>query len=98
LIQQGLDVRIAGMELSERDRAILDFEGSWWAEEGSKEAAIRARFGLSSARYYQIVGALCARVDAREYSPLVVRRLQRDRERRRRARYEGTPAHRRHQP
>jgi hypothetical protein len=36
------------MELTERDRAILDFERSWWTESGPKEAAIRERFELSA--------------------------------------------------
>ncbi|MCU1449384.1 MAG: hypothetical protein JWP02_1554, partial [Acidimicrobiales bacterium] len=29
------------MALSDRERAILDFERSWWAEPGPKELAIR---------------------------------------------------------
>jgi hypothetical protein len=77
------------MKLSERDRAILDFEGSWWTGEGPKEAAVKARFGLSSTRYYQILAVLMDHSAAQAYSPLVVRRLRRDRDRRRRARYEG---------
>jgi hypothetical protein len=77
------------MGLSERDRAMLDFEGSWWTEDGPKEDAIKARFGLSATRYYQIIGALTDSADAVSYAPLVVHRLRRVRERRRRARYEG---------
>jgi hypothetical protein len=86
------------MELSERDRAILDFEGSWWTEAGPKEAAIKARFGLSGARYYQILAVLIDHSEAEAYRPLVARRLRRDRDRRRRARFEGRPARRRTQP
>jgi hypothetical protein len=85
------------MELSERDRAILDFEGSWWTEAGPKEAAIKARFNLSGTRYYQIIAVLTDHSEAEAYAPLVVRRLRRERDRRRRARYEG-PARRRYQP
>ncbi|HET9072746.1 MAG TPA: DUF3263 domain-containing protein [Acidimicrobiales bacterium] len=80
------------MGLSERDRAILDFERSWWMEPGSKEGAIRARFGLSSTRYYQLLGALADSDDAERYDPLVVRRLRRVRRERRRARFEGRSA------
>jgi hypothetical protein len=36
--------RVSGMALSDRDRAILDFERSWWLEPGPKEVAIKARF------------------------------------------------------
>ena len=83
------------MALSERDRAILDFERSWWTEEGAKEAAIRRRFQLSPGRYYQVLGALLATPEAAAYDPLVVRRLRRQRVDRRRARHEGRPAQRR---
>lgn len=77
------------MRLSERDRAILDFERTWWREAGRKEALIRERFELSATRYYQLLGALIDRDEAYEYDPLVVRRLRRLRDRRRRARHEG---------
>jgi hypothetical protein len=77
------------MALSDRDRAIIDFERSWWTEPGPKEAAIRVRFDLSATRYYQILNDLLESPDALEYDPLVVRRLRRMRDRRRRARYEG---------
>ncbi|MHB1928968.1 MAG: DUF3263 domain-containing protein [Acidimicrobiales bacterium] len=80
------------MGLSERDRAILDFERSWWLEPGSKEDAVRARFGLSPTRYYQLLGALTDSDEAERYDPLVVRRLRRGRDRRRRARFEGRSA------
>ena len=40
------------MELTARDRDILDFESSWWAESGPKEQLIRDRFELSATRYY----------------------------------------------
>jgi Protein of unknown function (DUF3263) len=97
LIEKGLGVRIAGMELSERERAILDFEGSWWTEPGPKEDAIKARFGLSATRYYQIVAALIDRSEAEDYQPLVVRRARLSRDRRRRVRFEGPQADRRYQ-
>jgi hypothetical protein len=78
--------------LTERDRAILDFERMWWTEPGPKEVAIRTRFGLSPTRYYQLLGGLIDSSDADAYDPLVVRRLRRVRDRRRRARYEGRSA------
>ena len=77
------------MALTDRERAILDFERSWWIEPGSKESAIRSRFELSTTRYYQILGHLLDGEEAIEYDPLVVRRLRRHRDRRRRARFEG---------
>ena len=80
------------MALSDRDRAILDFERSWWLEPGPKEVAIKTRFDLSPTRYYQVLNDLLESADAIAYDPLVVRRLRRLRERRRRARFEGRSA------
>ena len=84
--------RLPGMPLSERERAILDFERSWWTESGPKELAIRERFELSATRYYQVLNALLESPEAIDYDPLVVRRLRRLRDRRRRARFEGRSA------
>ena len=83
---------LAAMGLTERDRAILDFERSWWSEPGPKEIAIKARFDLSTTRYYSILNELLDLPGALEYDQLVVRRLRRQRDRRRRARYEGRRA------
>ena len=80
------------MGLSERERAILDFERSWWLEPGRKRDAIKQRFGVSAARYRQLLLGLIDRPAAEEFDPLVVRRLRRARDTRRRARYEGRPA------
>lgn len=79
------------MALTDRDRAILDFERSWWTESGPKDTAIRERFELSGTRYYQLLTELLDDADALEYDPLLIRRLRRVRERRRRARVEGRP-------
>ena len=80
------------MELTDRDRAILDFERSWWTESGPKEAAIRERFELSATRYYQILNELLEAPEAYEYDPLVVRRLVRMRDRRKKTRHESLQA------
>jgi Protein of unknown function (DUF3263) len=83
------------MDLTDRDRAILDFERGWWAQPGSKVDAIRAHLDLSASRYYELLGGLVESVAAEEYDPLVVRRLRRERAERRRARFTGRPAGRR---
>ncbi|HEY7105001.1 MAG TPA: DUF3263 domain-containing protein [Acidimicrobiia bacterium] len=80
------------MGLAARDRAILDFERSWWTRPGTKEAAIRDELGVSGTRYYALLRGLIDDVDAYAYDPLTVKRLQRQRERRRRERLEGTRA------
>ena len=80
------------MALSERDRAILDFEQSWWLEPGPKETAIRQRLDLSPTRYRELLNELVDSADALAYDPLVVRRLRKGRERRRQARFERRSA------
>ena len=77
------------MPLTDRDRAILDFERSWWSEPGPKATAIQARFGVSPTRYYRLLGELLGSAEAAAYDPLVVRRLRKLRSNRRRARIEG---------
>ena len=74
--------------LTQRDRDILDFERSWWTATAPKDVQIRERFELSATRYHQLLGELLGTADAMDYDPLVVRRLQRQRDRRRRARLE----------
>ena len=73
--------------LDERSRAILDFERTWWQQQGSKERAIRGRFGLSAARYYQILKGLMDSPEALRYDPMLIRRLRRLRSARRRQRF-----------
>lgn len=80
------------MALTARDRAILDFEREWWQLPGSKEQAIRSRFGFSPTQYYRRLAALIDDDDASGYDPLTVKRLQRGRDRRRRMRIEGRRA------
>jgi hypothetical protein len=68
--------------LSDRDVAILDFERDWRSHEGGKDAAIRERFGISSARYYQLLARLLDSPAAAEQDPLLIARLHRRRARR----------------
>ena len=73
-------------ELDETEQRLLAFERSWADRVGNREAAIRAEFGVSSARYYQMLYALIDSAIAVRHDPLLVRRLQRLRDSRRRAR------------
>ncbi len=77
------------MALSDTEREIIDFERTWWAEEGSKDIAIRRRFEVPVTKYYVLLNRLLDGDEAYEYDPLVVRRLRRLRERRRKARHEN---------
>lgn len=76
--------------LTERERAMLAFEREWWRHAGAKEEAIRSQFGLSAARYYQLLNILIDSPDAVRHDPMLVRRLQRARDARTRARASRT--------
>lgn len=77
------------MAISERERAVLDFERSCWQRSGPKEAFIRSELGISSTRYYQVLGELVDDPDAYRYDPLLVRRLRQHREDRLRRKFVG---------
>lgn len=72
--------------LPARDAAILAFERDWWRHAGAKEEAIRSQFGLSAARYYQLLNTVIDSPDAVRHDPMLVRRLQRARDARTAAR------------
>lgn len=74
------------MPLSDRDRAILDFEAEWRRHAGAKEEAIRTDLGLSPARYYQLLGRLIDTTEAQQHDPMLVKRLRRLRDARLRER------------
>ncbi|CAN5813749.1 hypothetical protein BH18ACT17_BH18ACT17_11880 [soil metagenome] len=75
--------------LDQRARDLLDFERESWMLEVPKERAIRERFGFSAARYHQLLNRLLDTPAALEYDPMLVRRLHRVREARRRRRVAG---------
>lgn len=72
--------------LDDTEVRVLDFERAWADRVGNREAAIRSEFGVSPARYYQMLYALLESPLAVRHDPLLVRRLQRLRDARRRAR------------
>ena len=78
------------MPLSDRERRLLDFERSWWLEAGAKADQIRRRLGVSPTSYYARLRRLVEQLDALEYDPLLVRRLRRRDDERRRTRYEAS--------
>ena len=78
------------MSLSEREQAILSFEQGWWSLDGPKESLIRERFQVAPEAYYQELNALIDKAEALEADPLVVRRLRRERARRRNGRLGST--------
>jgi hypothetical protein len=73
-------------DLDQRSRDVLDFEREAWKLSVTKERAIRERFGFSPSRYHQLLHKVIDRPEALVYDPMLVRRLRRVREVRRRAR------------
>jgi hypothetical protein len=72
--------------LSDRDRQIIAFERQWWKYAGAKEQAIRELFDMSATRYYQVLNALIDNPAALEADPMLIKRLNRLRATRQRAR------------
>jgi hypothetical protein len=72
--------------LDELALRVLDFERAWASRIGPKDAAIRSEFSIPAARYYQMLYALIDSPAALRSDPLLVRRLQRLRDARFRAR------------
>jgi hypothetical protein len=78
--------------LTERQRAILEFERTWWTQDEEKDLLIRRRFACAPTTYYEELNEVLQDPDAVVADPLVVRRLVRLRERRVRARLDGSGA------
>ncbi len=63
--------------MTDRDRALLDFESRWSGHDAVKEEAIRAELALAPARYYQLIGRVIDEPDAAAYNAMLVHRLRR---------------------
>jgi hypothetical protein len=70
--------------LTPTEAEMLAFERQWWKFAGAKEQAIRELFDLSATRYYQVLNRLIDRPEALQFDPMLVKRLRRTREARRR--------------
>lgn len=70
------------MPLTDRDRALLDFESRFDGHGAVKEEAIRRELDLSPARYYQLLERAIDQPEAAAHDALLVHRLRRLRERR----------------
>ena len=67
------------MKLIPEDRAVLEFECTWWTEPGLKTDRIRTELGISSSRYYKRLAELIDTEAALAFDPLLIRRLRRRR-------------------
>lgn len=68
--------------LDDTARRTLDLEASWWRYAATKDDAIRERLGEEPASYYRRLGRLLDDPAALTHSPVLVRRLRRQRSRR----------------
>ena len=64
-------------ELTDEQRALLDFEREHWRYPAGKESEVRERFGLSLAGYHRRLNALLDEPAALTHAPATVRRLRR---------------------
>ena len=78
--------RSSSAELTELEKAVLVFEQSWTLKPEAKDEAIRQTFDITPTKYYQILSGLLDSRPALEFDPMLVKRLQREREQRRRSR------------
>jgi hypothetical protein len=82
----------AQQPLGERAAAMIEFEATWFLLGEERHEAIRARFACSVEEYTLELNRVMDHPDALAIDPLVVRRLRRHRERRRRARLDASAA------
>lgn len=69
-------------DLSQEQRAMLDFEREHWRYPAGKETEVRRRFDLSLVGYQKSLNALLDEPSALAYAPSTVRRLRRLRQKR----------------
>ncbi|MGR0220956.1 DUF3263 domain-containing protein [Agromyces sp. ZXT2-6] len=74
--------------LDERGIRILAFEARAWRDPARKADAIRDELGMPAARYYRLLGDLVDDPAALRHDPMLVKRLQRQRDARAAARAE----------
>ena len=91
-MDSGSDVLQPSASLDERELAILEFEATWFTLDQDRHDAIRARFAVAVDEYNLELNRVIDHPAALLADPLVVRRLRRQRDRRRRALIEGTAA------
>jgi len=82
----------ASAPLTERELEMIRFESTWFTLDEDRHDAIRARFACSAEDYNRELNELIDLPAAMNADPLVVRRLRRLRERRRRQLIDGVAA------
>lgn len=81
---QTVEAETAGAdELSALARELLDFERGWWRMGQDKGISLQQRFSMSVADYHRALNSVIDQAGAVTYDRLLVRRLRRQRDRRR---------------
>jgi len=70
------------MSLGDQAQRILAFENMWTKHSGRKSDHILREFGISRARYFQLLNAILDDPAALEHDPVVVHRLRKVRDQR----------------
>jgi len=83
-VPQTTPVEVGATGLSGREQAVLEVERSWWLHHPSKQHCIRAHLKMSPSTYYRVLHELVDLDEAFAFDPLVVTRLRRARDLRRR--------------
>lgn len=65
------------MPLTDRDRALLEFESRWNGHGAAKEEAVRRDLEMTPARYYQLLERVIDEPDAAAFDAMLVHRLRR---------------------
>jgi hypothetical protein len=81
------------VQLDELTRRVLELERAAPWRKGSKERTIREALGITPTRYRQVLVGALARPEALAFDPMLVRRLRRLRDGRRRTRLPGRLGH-----
>jgi len=74
------------MEMTQRDFEILELERTWWLFDQTKVEQIERTLDISSTRYHELLDQVIDYREALEHDPLLVLRLRRMRDDRRRSR------------
>lgn len=75
-----------GAQLTDDQKAIIDFAARWWKYAGAQEQAIRDDFEISGTRFWQLLNDLLDEPAALAYDPQTINRYRRLRDQRLRTR------------
>lgn len=72
-----MSTTVSPVELSDRDRTVLELERQRWKYQAAKDAAVLDVLGMMPARYSQVLQTVIDQPAAEVWDPVTVRRLRR---------------------